>query len=57
MREASSYPVYKDERTTLEERFFALNWEAGVTWAVPYEKYAVCGEKVFPTTARRDFST
>jgi hypothetical protein len=57
MREASSYPVYKDERTTLIERFFTLNWEAGVTWAVPYEKYAVCGEKAFPTTARRDFST
>jgi hypothetical protein len=28
-----------------------------LTWAAPYEKYAVRGKKPFPTTAWRDFST
>jgi hypothetical protein len=38
MREASSNPVYKDERTTRTERFFTLNWEAGSLPGLPLMK-------------------
>jgi type 1 glutamine amidotransferase len=57
MREASSYPVYKDKRTTRGAILYIKLGSWRLTWAAPYEKYAVRGETTFPATARRDFST
>jgi hypothetical protein len=35
MREASSYPVYKDERTTPKERFFTVDEQRGLDLSRP----------------------